>query len=103
VDLLLAGTLELFRWCQQQHGQRAAVAGLFLGAAIMTKHEGLLWVGACGLTTTALFAFRKLGPIRQEIPGIIAGAAPLPARLELFSLRVFSCAVSSQLRRTRLS
>jgi hypothetical protein len=74
---VLAGTVELFRWCQQPTWQRATVAGLFLGAAIMTKQEGLLWVGACALTTTALFAVRKLGPVRQEIRGIVAGTSAL--------------------------
>jgi hypothetical protein len=89
---VLAGALELFRWCQQPTWQRATVAGLFLGAAIMTKHEGLLWVGACGLSTIALFAFRKLGPVRREIRGIVAGTCVLCicAGLHLLSHRTIS-------------
>jgi hypothetical protein len=89
---VLAGTLELYRWCQQPTWQRATVAGLFLGAAIMTKNEGLLWVGACGLTTIALFAFRKLGPGRQEIRGILAGTSILGicAGLHLLSHRTIA-------------
>jgi hypothetical protein len=45
---LLGGVLELSRWLGRPSGRAAASAGLLLGAAALTKMEGVLWIAGCG-------------------------------------------------------
>jgi hypothetical protein len=70
---VFAGTLDLFHFCQQPTWRRAISAGLLFGAALMTKQEGLVWIGVTTITALGLFAAGKFGSalrgIRQAIPG----------------------------------
>jgi hypothetical protein len=73
---VFAGTLELFRFCRRPGWRGGLAAGLLLGAGAMTKQEGLLWIGAGGLTALGLLiatSTRSWGPaLRLAIPGGLA-------------------------------
>jgi hypothetical protein len=74
---VFAGTLELFHFCRRPTWRRAICAGLFFGAALMTKQEGLVWIGVTTITALGLFAAGKFGSTVRGISQAIPGAAVL--------------------------
>jgi hypothetical protein len=57
--LLFGGVLELSRWLQRPTWRAAASAGLLLGAAALTKMEGVIWVAGCGGTLAVVLLLRR--------------------------------------------
>lgn len=81
--LVLAGTVALARWLDHGALRSPIDAALFLGAAALTKQEGLLWIAAAGSTTAALRpgSLRRLAPAALLLTAILA--AGWRARLDL--------------------
>jgi hypothetical protein len=79
---LLGGILALSRWLERPSGRAAASAGLLLGAAALTKMEGVLWIAGCvGALLVVMLVRRKELRFRPvallPIAGIIAAAVGL--------------------------
>jgi hypothetical protein len=55
-----AGVLATMRWVRMQDSRQALLAGAMFGAAVLTKSEGMLWVGAAGTAMLALVILRRV-------------------------------------------
>jgi len=80
---LLAAQVEIGRWLDRPGWKPALSAGLMLGAAVLTKQEGILWVAVCGLGLAALAATRRLRLERRHVFTGMAAAAMLAAAVLL--------------------
>ncbi|HKD35979.1 MAG TPA: hypothetical protein VKB78_04235, partial [Pirellulales bacterium] len=56
---LLGGVLELSRWLGRPNVRAAACAGLLLGAAALTKMEGVLWIAGCSAALMIAMLVRR--------------------------------------------
>jgi hypothetical protein len=81
---LFGGVLELSRWLTRPSWRAAASAGVLLGAAALTKSEGMLWIAGCGgaLAIVLLVRSRSVWPrAATMLPAvaIVCGAITLGA------------------------
>lgn len=58
---LLAGSVLLWRYMEKGDNGAAALSGLFMGMAVFTKSEGLIYIGAAGLSLLAHTVLEKNG------------------------------------------
>jgi len=76
-----AGAIQIARWLERPDGRRAVLAGAFLGAAVLVKMEGILWLLAIGAAIVwALMVRRRPWPF-PSWRGLLLGAALLAACL----------------------
>lgn len=72
---LLGGVLELSRWLERPSGRAAGCAGILLGAAALTKMEGVLWIAGCGAALVIVTLMRRnIGRLRPALLIPAAGA-----------------------------
>ncbi|HEV2969562.1 MAG TPA: hypothetical protein VGY55_06195 [Pirellulales bacterium] len=71
---LFGGVLELTRWLAWPSWRGAASAGVLLGAAALTKSEGMLWIAVCGgsLAIVLLVRSRSFWPRAATILPVVA-------------------------------
>jgi hypothetical protein len=70
---LFCGVMELGRWLEQRGTSAAIQAGIFLGAAVLTKSEGIILVGFCCAACAATMLVRRSKPSVRQLASLSLG------------------------------